>query len=197
MSLSSILSKLFLSDFIDGILLKNKEICIISNNCWGFRLYNILNKNYNTPFVGLFIKPNDFLFILNNLDLFINDDLEMSDFKESDLYPIAKFHDCEIHFLHYHSINECVEKWNRRKDRLKNYIDKFGVENIIVKLCDRDGDIENIIPLINRLPYKKKIFFSKTKCYFLKKNGILIDGNALFNLRFFYYRKYLKIFDHL
>lgn len=45
MSLSSILSKLFLSDFLDRILLKNKEICIISNNCWGFRLYNILNRN--------------------------------------------------------------------------------------------------------------------------------------------------------
>ncbi|HGM9751694.1 TPA: DUF1919 domain-containing protein [Proteus mirabilis] len=183
MSLSSILSKLFLSDFLDSIFLKNKEICIISNNCWGFRLYNILNKKYNTPFVGLFIKPNDFLFILNNLDLFINDDLKMSDFKESHLYPIANFHNCEIHFLHYHSINECIEKWNRRKGRLKNYIDKFG--------------IENIIPLINRLPYKKKIFFSKTKCFFLQKNGVLIDGNTLFNLRFFYYRKYLKIFNHL
>ncbi len=35
MSLSSILSKLFLSDFLDSIFLKNKEICIISNNCWG------------------------------------------------------------------------------------------------------------------------------------------------------------------
>ncbi len=79
----------------------------------------------------------------------------------------------------------------------KDYIDKFGIENIIIKLCDRDGDIENIIPLINRLPYKKKIFFSKTKCFFLQKNGVLIDGNTLFNLRFFYYRKYLKIFNHL
>ena len=41
-------------------------LSIISNNCWGSEYYKEQKIEYNTPFVGLFVEPDDYLALLAN-----------------------------------------------------------------------------------------------------------------------------------
>ena len=38
--------------------LRDRGFCIVANNCLGSRFYKILDRPYNTPFVGLFLLPD-------------------------------------------------------------------------------------------------------------------------------------------
>ena len=59
----------------------------------------------------------------------------------------------EVHFLHYASENEAVEKWGRRKKRI-------NFDNLFVKFCDRDLCSDDEITAFAKLEFKNKVFFS-------------------------------------
>jgi uncharacterized protein (DUF1919 family) len=46
--------------------LRGHDFCIVSNNCWGAHVYQTLERPYQTPFVGLFLMPDDYLNLLEN-----------------------------------------------------------------------------------------------------------------------------------
>ncbi|MBV5343128.1 DUF1919 domain-containing protein, partial [bacterium] len=46
-------------------------------------------------------------------------------------YPIGVLNNVEIHFLHYKSEIEALDKWNYRKARINK-------KNMFIKFCDRD-----------------------------------------------------------
>lgn len=70
--------------------------------------------------------------------------------------------------------NEAIEKWNRRRIRLINYIKDNGVNSLIFKLCDtycEKHDWAKNEAEFNALPFERKIFFTTGR-----KNKILNDG---------------------
>ena len=46
------------------IRLRRADFSIISNNCWGGHVYQILGRQFSTPFIGLFISPRSYLRLL-------------------------------------------------------------------------------------------------------------------------------------
>ena len=173
-------------------LLKHKKFIIISNNCWGYSLYNTLDRTYNTPFVGLFVPPTSYINLLKNFPDILKSELH---FIEHDAaYPIAYLGDkkIEIHFLHYESNVEADEKWRRRTKRFFDDMNQ-GTE-LFFKFCDSEGCTAEQVKQFHSLAFKNKISFTvnnyqyKENLYvpFLKdeKTASIVNGLQLYKNRY-------------
>lgn len=153
--------------------LNSLDFTIISNNCWaGTAVYQTFGLRYNTPTVGLFFFDRDYIEFLENLKFNLNQPLKFIKFSDSKYYssirgqkknnvsyPIGLIgENIEIHFLHYSSEKEALEKWNRRVKRI-------NWNRLIIKMSIREPD-SNLEDLINRfikLEFKNKICFTPSK----------------------------------
>ena len=154
-SVTKLLGKIDLKQFGE------KEFVIISNNCWGAEIYKRLNREYNTPFVGLFIVGPDYIRLLENFDHYMSLPLQFTKgsvwFDPPIKYPIGKLDDIEIHFVHYKSNEEVIDKWTRRLSRMNEVLDR---DKYYIKICDRDYTTPDMFQKFHSLPFKNKISFS-------------------------------------
>jgi uncharacterized protein (DUF1919 family) len=150
--------------------LNNYDFTIISNNCWGGGIYETFGLTYNTPTVGLFFYAPCYIKFIENLKKNLQLELKFIGRSRYEManktrignpYPIGLLNDeIEIHFLHYASENEALEKWERRKRRV-NY------DNLFCSLTDNDMCTMEEIEFFDLLPYKK-VFFSAKKIPHIK-----------------------------
>ncbi|MGQ1787111.1 DUF1919 domain-containing protein [Saccharicrinis sp. GN24d3] len=164
--------------FLQRIRLKNRNFVIISNNCWGGDVYGILQKEYNTPFVGLFLFAPCYMKMLHDFPNSLEKPLlfkKSSKYIKNEIdYPVGVLNDdIEIHFLHYTNEQEAIEKWNRRCKRLLNSINSTDVE-LFFKMDDRDACSKEIINNFHQLPLKNKVSFSE----YSQKNNILYNSHT-------------------
>ncbi len=150
---------------VRNLFLRNRNFTIISDNCWGGFVYQNLDLEYRTPFIGLFIHGEDYVRMLKNLKLYLGQSLvfiEPSKSKYKDrlkslgifnAYPIALLDDVELHFMHYKTIKEAEDKWYRRLSRI-NY------DNLIIKFWEGDCASSQDISDFNSLPFKNKFVFT-------------------------------------
>lgn len=108
--------------------LKEKQISVISNNCWGGVIYSTLGLECLSPFKNLYLTDEDYLKVISNLEYYIKlepvfDRLE-KDPHSGNQYPILKLKDIEIHCNHSDSYKDAIRDWNRRKIKL-NYNNLF------------------------------------------------------------------------
>lgn len=169
-------------DFKRYIEVKESNVSIIANNCWGGYTYNSLKLKMLSPFINLVVGADDYFRILSNLKYYMEQEpCFVKERYEPTLqrnYPVIRFDDVDVYFLHYTDFNDAVENWNRRKKRL-NY-DNLFIEMII----DKYEDIEKFV----QLPYKHKIGLTTVPCnekdviYFpVVENGYVdkkYNGNA-------------------
>ncbi len=139
--------------------LRDKNFILIANNCWGYTLYDSLGREYNTPFIGLFLYPECYLRLLENLDDYLESKLQFSNqsryFAHQVHYPIGYLRDIEIHFLHYDSVEEAQAKWSRRLIRMQQARAKGA--SYCFKFCDRDGCTYEQLARFHALPYTVKL----------------------------------------
>lgn len=144
-------------------MLKNRNFTIISNNCWGGFIYQIFKLPYSTPTIGLFLFAEDYVEFCRNIKYYLSKQIIFIEKDKSKYnnyilknYPIGKIDNIEIHFMHYKSKEEAIEKWEKRKKRINwdNIIFKFSQKD----LCSRN----DIIDFMN-LEYKNKICFTYEK----------------------------------
>lgn len=179
---------------LDRLLIK-KPFCIASNNCWGYKLYNILKREYNTPFIGLYIVPSDFNKVCRDLVGYLNKGLSSESFIDSkESFPVAKIGDVKIYFMHYESREDAIDKWNRRSERMLSFIADHGIESVTFKICQRDGTATDIDEFRN-LNLNKSISFTRSDNKLILKNGDIPPGDELFDYRFMYYIKYINLFN--
>lgn len=158
-------TKIKIYRILHRIGLKNRNFTIVSNNCWGGYVYQEFGMKYNTPFIGLFIFAQDYLKILKKFKHYMNKELvfinpiESKYYEElkrrgtNNKYPIALLGDVELHFLHYKSEEEALNKWSRRLKRI-NY------NNILFKFSDNDLCCKSYIEEFSKLEYDNKICFT-------------------------------------
>lgn len=162
-------------------LINVKQFTIISSNCWGGSVYEDLKIQYSTPTVGLFFFAPCFISFLKDLNLyiastpkFINRSKypEANSFIESQFwYPIGLLNEnVEIHFLHYKSEKEALEKWERRKQRIV-------WENLHIACTDRDRMTAELMKEFDHLPFKNKILFSAKSYLGIKSLVVLKSFN--------------------
>ncbi|EPN5230295.1 hypothetical protein VCSRO12_2786 [Vibrio cholerae] len=188
-----------ISEIIDRILIKRDDFIIISNNCWGYEIYKIIGVKYNTPFVGLYMYPNCYLKLLENIEFYLLSELKFKNnskyFNGSVKYPIGLLDGTlEIHFLHYIDEAEAKEKWERRVSRLfdEMHPDKG---NVFVKFCDRDGAKKEDLLRFHKLPFKNKVSFGKQDIQVIdhikvpvsKNENRITTGDDLFRNRYKYF----------
>lgn len=190
----------YISRLIESYRLKEKGFVLISNNCWGYELYNVLARQYNTPFVGLFLFPECYIQFLENFETCINCEISFSKSSKYKLkntnYPVGIIEkDIEVHFLHYSSEQEALMKWNRRILRLREAI-SANVQ-IFVKFCDRDGCTLDHMTRFHSLSFENKISIGINQfnspvhlcCNKLKDLGgnSVMDGVKLYDRRYTYF----------
>ena len=150
-----------------------KEFTLISNNCWGGRLYDKFSKPYLSPTIGLSMCENDFLKFVNNLDDYLK--LELIPIKEEQSKTNNEhgnygcmLGDVKVSFIHYRNVEDAVCKWNRRKKRI-------AWNNILVKFSYYQDDInESIIKEYARVPYKKILLTNKKELCFRDDLGKVV-----------------------
>jgi uncharacterized protein (DUF1919 family) len=132
-------------------------------------VYQHAEMEYLTPTIGLYFHAPCFIkFITDlkgNLDKEITfitsskyDEANTLRDKEKKYYPIGVLGgDMEIHFLHYKSNEEAIEKWNNRKKRI-NY------NRLVFSFCDKFCCTPELIQAFDNLPYEKKYFLHISHC---------------------------------
>ncbi len=156
--------------------LRNRDFTIISNNCTGGYIYQYFGLKYNTPTAGLFFSTKDFVKFCKNIDHYLKQDMIFLDSynegNESKGYPIGLLDDIKVHFLHYKSIEEAKDKWNRRSSRI-------NLDDLYFMYCENGDcssqDIEDFCA-INKAPilcftYKNYSIEGATYCSKLAESG--------------------------
>ncbi len=149
-----------LSGAIERSRLHDKEFAIISNNCWGYELYNALGREYNTPFVGIFFFAECYLHLLENFETYLDAGIHFIPHSRHSPgpfnYPIGLLGgEIEIHFLHYTYEEEALGVWNRRTARLKKAL--AANVPLFVKFCDRYHCTDDHMARFHALPFENKL----------------------------------------
>ena len=131
--------------------LKNTNMTLISSNCNGGILLHDLKCKFNSPFVNLFLKAEDYIKLLENFESYMNREVQFIESEQRN-YPVGKLGDISLHFLHYKNKEEAYEKWNLRKQRI-------DMSNFFIIFTDRDGCNKELLVRFENLPYKNKVVF--------------------------------------
>lgn len=131
--------------------LTNMTPTLICSNCAGGFIYHWLGLQFRSPFINLFLTPEDFVTALENFDEFI--DTPIRELKDSGKnYPVGVgAFGIKVYFMHYKSFDEAIAKWNERKNR----IDK---NNMGVMLTNYAGGYD-LLKRFDALSYEHKVVF--------------------------------------
>lgn len=174
--------------------LNNVDFTIISNNCWGGICYEYFNMLKNSPTVGLYFYPDDYIKFILNLKYYTSIEIKMIAWQQSKYaseikrkgeegVPVGKLDDIEIVFLHYHDPKIAKDKWERRKKRI-------NWNNIIIKFSYMNGCTDEHISAFEKLEDIKKfalvpkIFENYKDCYLASyaiENGQIQNDTFYFN----------------
>lgn len=160
--------------------LKDIDFTIFSNNCLGGIFYHDAGLRFTSPTINMAFDGEDFIKFCENPNDFINKEFEFFKFEGHD-YPLALVNGIEMRFVHYHTEQECIEKWHERFDRIV-------WDNIFIIATDVDGMYQKKwMERFDKLPYKNKIMFTAKKYpeydwavqipAFKRKNNVHISTN--------------------
>jgi len=139
--------------------LTNKAIVMVSNNCWGYQLYDSLDCEYTTPFVGLYVRPEFYVEMLRDFPRRLNiRDFHYSAESSGEVrHPVGVLQGGEeIEFLHYQTPEDALAKWNRRLGRMKRLLERSD-SILAVKMCDRSGCKPQHLSAFHHLPFPLKV----------------------------------------
>ena len=175
--------------------LKNKDFSLISSNCNGAFISHDLDLKFLSPTVNLFFFPGDFIKFVENLDFYLQQELQFIDNKNYN-YPVGILKDIQIHFMHYKNKEDAKLQWEKRCKRINR-------KNIFIMMTDRDGCSEDMIRRFDELPYKNKVIFTN-KEYKQFPSAFHISGfdngpsvGHLFKFQNTFGKKYFDNFDYI
>ena len=150
--------------------LKNKKISLIASNCNGGVILHDLKLPFDSPFINLWLKPDDFLRFCENMDYYLQQKLIFIKADGID-YPVALLGDVKIYFQHYLSEKDAAYYWQKRAEKLNlNYHlatseeEAQGIDGFVGTIAysikpDTYKTMERLPETIN----VKMIYYTKTK----------------------------------
>ncbi|MBQ9334658.1 MAG: DUF1919 domain-containing protein [Lachnospiraceae bacterium] len=136
---------------------------IISLNCWGGITYHSLALPFASPFINMFLEPDDFLTLLRDLKTYLAMDIKESGFTEDPnsqkVYPVGDCGGVKLHFNHSNSFEEAKADWDKRRKRV-------NWDNLFIMAYTEDAEFAKCF---SELPYEKKICFISMN---IKGNGL-------------------------
>ena len=137
--------------------LKNGTPSFLCPNCIGGILFHDLGLRFQSPTVNLMITQKDFVKFVLNMDAYLAGEFEFFE-HESYTCPCAYLtggglEKIAIHFTHYHSPEEAVNKWKERAKRIDR-------DNLFVFLQERDGLTKDEIQALASVQLKGLVVFT-------------------------------------
>ena len=178
----------------------SSDFIILSNNCWGMQLYQDLQKPYNTPFVGCYIYPSDYLSLLQGFpSLLLEEDIMINNesrYEGITCHAVGHLgQQIEIHFYHYKNIDEAYSKYQRRLTRMMESLNSHNTK-LLIKFDDRLGANDEHFELFSRLPnHYQKVSFSARELDYCTNISLgsyseiseVPDGYSLYSARYLYF----------
>ncbi len=152
---------------------------IISNNCLAGFVYQDTQTPYTSPTIGMYFFFPDYIEFLSDIENNLHAELTFTNVSKYKLgnerikkakfkYPIGLLNNTmEIHFLHYSSEQEALDKWKRRLERV-------NMNNLVVLGTQLDLCSEDDVKAFDKLNFHKKIFFTRED--YGTKSGIFIKA---------------------
>ena len=142
--------------------LKNKEPTILCMNCVGGMIYHDMRLQFRSPTVNLFICHNDFLCFLENIEYYLRCEIEEIDGEGEDC-PVGLMRrgdeTVKLHFVHFHTFEEAVKKWQERCARV---------------------DLNNAFVIMEYAPIKEDDAWWHRICALPFKNKAILTGDTAF-----------------
>lgn len=133
--------------------IENRDFSIISSNCMAGFFYHDLALPFLSPTINLYISGPEYIKFLQNLRHYLSLEIQEHPQAEDYSYPIGLLGDLSLHFVHYPSLSDAIEKWEVRKNRM-------NFDNLFIIGCDRDGMTLEGIKAFDQLPYPNKVIFT-------------------------------------
>ncbi len=165
------------------IKLKESNLTIVSNNCWGGMVYKTLGLRCISPFRNLFLFDDDYIKLIKDFNHYISikpvfccKEIDLHSRKE---YPVLKIDDIKIHCNHDNDYQIAIDNWERRKIRI-------NPDNIFFEMYTSDPNAAN--NFTDLIANKKGICFvdwesnNEKMIYLEKVNGLelweMVNANA-------------------
>ena len=132
--------------------LKNKNASLITDNCIGGIICHDMNMRFNSPTVNLWLKPGDFIKLLQNPQNYFGV-APVEVFEDGIDYPIGEINGIRLYFMHYQSFENAKAKWLERSARIDYY-------NVYIIMTDKNNCSREHIQAFDALPYRHKILLS-------------------------------------
>ena len=134
--------------------LQRSRLSIISRQCFGGCVSNMLGLPFRSPLVNLFVLYEDFLKFLRAPKVYLESEphferLTSTSQEAPDGYPLLSLADISLNMMHYKTPEDALAKWNERKHRINWY-------NLAVIASFNE---EEFLEQFDALPYGKKICF--------------------------------------
>lgn len=105
--------------------LRERGVTFVSDNCWGGLMYHTLGMELRSPFINMFVQPDDFAKLLTDLPHYLAQPLVPDTLCTrrggAVVYPVVRLGDVKMHFNHVTTPEELeiyAEKWYRRRERM-------------------------------------------------------------------------------
>lgn len=136
------------------IALKNSNLSIVSNNCWGGIIYKTLGLECLSPFKNMFFEDEEYLKLLKGLTHYLSYEPAFYKYvcdKERNIeYPILVVDDVLVHCNHDTDAQEAIIKWKRR-------IKKFNFQNVFAEMYTESRKIAEQFGQLDQYP--KRVCF--------------------------------------
>lgn len=132
--------------------LKKTGMTFLCPSCIGGELFHDLGLRFCSPTINLMMLQTDFVKFVKDFDEYMNAEFEFFDHPEYS-FPCARLKDITIHFTHYNTKEEAIEKWNSRAKR----IDK---DNMFIFCSERDGITREEIESLGELNVRGIVVFT-------------------------------------
>lgn len=174
--------------------LKNYTPTLLCPNCIGGILFHDLGLKFQSPTVNLMLFQQDCAKFVMNMDYYLAQDFVFYDDPEYDCL-CAHLGDITVHFTHYKTQEEAVQKWKERSQRI-------DPENTFVFLMERDQLTYKQMKQLGNLNVRGLVIFTAHEypdlpyCLYVPEYAAEGEvGNILEKSYLDDSRKYEKIFD--
>ena len=133
--------------------LQRSNISIFAVDCFGGVISNTMGLPFRSPFVNLFMPPEDYIRFLRSPRVYMEETLvfEKAAF-EGNLkinFPVFTMGNVSVYMSHYPDFDEALRIWNKRKQRINWY-------NLFIEMYT---DKHEILEQFDALPHGKKVCF--------------------------------------
>ena len=156
--------------------LTNQSFSIISNSCVGASVYKDFGIKFFTPFIAVYIDPDDFVLMLKDLKKWLSYDVTQIDYPAS--FPVGLLGGkIFLFFVHENNFDEAVFKWRYRIERI-NWNNIFVILDPIKQTFKQNSvkstcSVETIKSFFS-LGYARSISFVSKKYQVVNQNCIFI-----------------------